>query len=114
MLCSVFDRIARLERGREVLNVHFSPGETVVNIELLGHRLDIGSPLRGMATKQPTHPLSSQGAHIRLLVLDSFPSNAQGRHQPASGIPLPAWHRPTLALPGRADGIRRTSSPTAA
>jgi hypothetical protein len=38
--CGVLDCVAMAQGGYEVVNVHFSPGFTVVNVDLLGHRPD--------------------------------------------------------------------------
>src|SRR5262245_28233014 len=57
--------------GGPVLD-HVATGLAVVDVF---HGLNRGSPLRGIATKQPTHLLSSQAAHIRPPFRDSFSSN---------------------------------------
>src|SRR5262245_63876361 len=57
---SFFDCVARPKRRYQVPNIHLGPGLAVVDVL---HRLNIGSPLRGRAAKQPTPPLSSQAAH---------------------------------------------------
>src|SRR5262245_21300414 len=68
MLRSAFDRIPIAQGRCEVLKIHFGPREAVVDV---GHGL---RPLKAIATEQPTHPLSSQGAHIRLPCLDCLSS----------------------------------------